>query len=98
MTINKGQIKKELIKISNDLLIKHSEPDFIEDISIMHMGDKTTFLGSLKVFDEKNLNSIKRDLEKQLRNYGSLTIRDQKVVPCCAPKHFHISFNISIDN
>lgn len=96
MTINKELIKEELIKIANDLLINYSEPDFVENISIMRMGDETTFLGSLKVFDEKNLNPIKSELEKQLKSYGKLTIRDQKVVPCCAPKHFHISFNISI--
>ena len=49
--MDKDQIKKELIDISNDILTKYSEPDVVEDISVMNMSAKTVFLGSLKVFN-----------------------------------------------
>ena len=40
----------------------------------------------------------KKDLQKELKGYGELSIRDERVVPCCAPNYIHIAFNISISN
>ena len=96
--MDKDQIKKELIDKSNNILTKYSEPDVVEDISIMNMAAKTVFLGSLRVYNEDVVKSIKNDLQKQFRDYGELSIRDEKVFPCCSPNYVHISFNISIMN
>lgn len=96
--MDKEAIKKELVDKSNNILAKHGEADTVDSISVMNMAAKTVFLGSLRVFDESNVSKIKNDLKNDLKDYGELTIRDQKVVPCCAPRHIHISFNISIAN
>ncbi|MBE6499822.1 MAG: hypothetical protein E7Z80_04670 [Methanobrevibacter thaueri] len=94
--MDKQVIKNELVDKSNNILAKYAEPDIVESISVMNMAAKTVFLGSLRVYNEDNVKNIKKDLEKQLRDYGELTIRDEKVIPCCAPRYIHISFNISI--
>jgi hypothetical protein len=94
--MDKEQIKKELLEGSNDILTKYGEYELVDGISVMNMASKTVFLGSLRVHNEDNVENIKRDLKKQFNNYGDLTIRDQKVVPCCAPNYIHISFNVSI--
>ncbi len=96
--MDKQTIKKELIDKSNDILVKYSEPDVVEDVSIMNMSAKTVFLGSLKVFNTEVIPNVLRDLEKNLKGYGQLVIRDQRVTPCCAPSYIHISFNITIKN
>ena len=96
--MDKETIKTELIDISNNLLAKYEEPDTVETISVMNMSAKTVFLGSLRVFNEDSVSKIKKDLEKEINSYGEISIRDEKVVPCCAPKYYHISFNISIPN
>ncbi|MGX8694440.1 MAG: hypothetical protein ACSW71_05995 [Methanobrevibacter sp.] len=96
--MDKDQIKKELIDKSNNILTKYSEPDVVEDISIMNMAAKTVFLGSLKVFRNDIVPNVMRDLEKELKGYGELVIRDQRVTPCCAPSYMHISFNVTIPN
>ena len=96
--MDKDQIKKELIDKSNNILTKYSEPDVVEDISIMNMAAKTVFLGSLKVFRNDIVPNVMRDLEKELKGYGELVIRDQRVTPCCAPSYIHISFNVTIPN
>ena len=89
-------IKKELIDKSNDILTKYSEPDVVEDISIMNMSSKTVFLGSLKVFNTEIVPNVINDLNKDMKGYGELIVRDQRVTPCCSPSYIHISFNVTI--
>ena len=96
--MDKDQIKTELISKSNDILTKYSEPDTVEDISIMNMSSKTVFLGSLKVFNTEIVTNVIKDLNKQLKGYGELIVRDQRVTPCCSPSYIHISFNVTILN
>ena len=96
--MDKDQIKKELLDKSNDILQKYSEPDVVEDISIMNMAAKTVFLGSLKVYNTEIVPNVMKDLNKDLKNYGQLVVRDQRVTPCCAPSYIHISFNVTISN
>ena len=96
--MDKEAIKKELIEKSNGLLTKYSEPEVVEDISVMNMSAKTVFLGSLKVYNTEIIPNIIKDLNKELKGYGQLVVRDQKVTPCCAPSYTHISFNITIIN
>ena len=96
--MDKENFKKELIDISNNILDKYSEPDAVESISVMNMSDKTVFLGSLKVFNTDYVPNILNDLNKQLKGYGELTVRDQRVTPCCSPSYIHISFNITVTN
>ena len=96
--MDKEAIKKELIDKSNDILTKYSEPDVVEDISVMNMSAKTVFLGSLKVYNTEIVPNVRKDLNKQLKGYGELIVRDQRVAPCCAPSYIHISFNITIKN
>jgi hypothetical protein len=50
------------------------------------------------VYNTEVIPNILRDLEKDLKGYGQLVIRDQKVTPCCSPSYTHISFNVSIKN
>ena len=96
--MDKEAIKKELIDKSNSILDKYSEPDTVEDISVMNMASKTIFLGSLKVFNYEIVPNVLRDLQKELKGYGELVVRDQRVTPCCSPAYIHISFNITITN
>jgi hypothetical protein len=96
--MDKETIKKELVDKSNDILSKYSEPNMVENVSVMNMAAKTVFLGSLKVYNTEVIPNILRDLEKDLKGYGQLVIRDQKVTPCCSPSYTHISFNVSIKN
>ena len=96
--MDKEQIKKELVDKSNRILEKYSEMDVVESISVMNMASKTVFLGSLKVFNYEVIPNIMRDLEKELKGYGELVVRDQRVTPCCSPSYTHISFNVTIPN
>ena len=96
--MDKDTIKKELVDGSNNILAKYSEPDIVEDLSIMNMAAKTVFLGSLKVYNTEIVPNVIKDLNKDLKGYGQLTVRDQRVAPCCAPSYIHISFNVTILN
>ena len=98
MAIDKEQIKLELINESNKILASYNEPYEVDGISVMNAQGKVTFLGSLRVFDERLVGDIKKDVESKLKKYGKLTLRDEKIVPCCSPKYTHISFNIVVDD
>ena len=96
--MDKEAIKKELVDKSNDILTKYSEPDVVEDVSVMKMSAKTVFLGSLKIYNTEIVPNVIKDLNRQLKGYGDLIVRDQRVTPCCSPSYIHISFNITITN
>lgn len=96
--MDKEHIKSELMDKSNNILAKYDEMDVVENVSVMNMAAKTVFLGSLKVYRTEVIPNIMRDLEKELKGYGQLVIRDQRVTPCCSPSYTHISFNITISN
>lgn len=98
MPMDKEQIKTDLVDISNNILAKYSEQDIVERVSVMNMAAKTVFLGSLRVYNEDVVSDMVKDLKKELKGYGELAIRDEKVVPCCGPNYTHISFNITINN
>ena len=98
MPIDKEQIKKDLIEDSNSILKDWDDPYEVDGISVMNMQGKTTFLGSLRVFDERNAPAIMREVESKLAKYGKLTVRDERIVPCCSARYTHISFNIVVDN
>ena len=98
MSIDKEQIKKDLMNESNIILKEWNEPYVVDTISIMNAQGKTTFLGSLRVFDERNTSDIMKEVESKFAKYGKLTVRDEKVVPCCSARYTHISFNIVVDN
>lgn len=95
--MDKEAIKKQLLDKSNEILAKYDEHVMVETISVMNMAAKTVFLGSLRVYNNDNVGKIKKDLEKEIKSYGEITIRDEKVVPCCSPSYIHISFNVSIN-
>ena len=95
--MDKEAIKKELIDKSNEILTKYGEKEILDSVSVMNMASKVAFLGSLKVYDTAVVPNIIRDLEKELKSYGKISIRDERIVSCCAPSYIHISFNISID-
>ncbi|MGN0177596.1 MAG: hypothetical protein ACI389_07170 [Methanobrevibacter sp.] len=95
--MDKEAIKKELVDKSNEILAKYDEQEMVDAISVMNMAAKTVFLGSLRVYNFDNVGKIKKDLEKEIKSYGKVTIRDEKVVPCCAPSYMHVSFNVSIN-
>ena len=98
MPIDKEKIKQDLIEDSNSILKEWNEPYEVDGISVMNMRGKTTFLGSLRVFDERNAPAIMREVESRLAKYGKLTVRDERIVPCCSARYTHISFNITVDN
>jgi hypothetical protein len=98
MPIDKEQIKKDLVDESNAILKEWNEPYVVDGISVMNAQGKTTFLGSLRVFDERNAQAIMKDVESKLSKYGKLTVRDERIVPCCSARYTHISFNITVDN
>ena len=95
--MDKETIKKELAEKSNIVLAKYEELEKVDTISVMNMAAKTVFLGSLRVYNKDNVGKIKQDLEKEIKSYGDITIRDEKVFPCCAPSYIHVSFNVSIN-
>ncbi|SDA72170.1 hypothetical protein [Methanobrevibacter millerae] len=98
MPIDKERIKQELLDESNDILNEWNEPYVVDGISVMNAQGKMTFLGSLRVFDERNAPSIIREVKSRLSKYGKLTVRDERIIPCCSARYTHISFNIVVDN
>ena len=94
---DKDAIKKELIEGSNIILKRYDEDDTVKSISIMNTKDKVIFLGSLRVYNERNVKNIENALENSFEDYGKITIRSSKVTTCCSMPYIHVTFHINID-
>ena len=94
---DKDAIKKELIEGSNIILKRYDENDIVKTISIMNTKDKVIFLGSLRVYNERNVKNIENALENSFEDYGKITIRSSKVTSCCSMPYIHVTFHINID-
>ena len=93
--IDISKIKEEILQICNDFLQENGEPELIEDISVMNMSSKTVFLGNLKIFNEDNLNTIIDELNSSLGPLGKLTIKHQRITPCCSLPYEQVSFQLT---
>ena len=94
---DKDVFKKELIEGSNIILKRYDENDIVKTISIMNTKDKVIFLGSLRVYNERNVRNIENALENSFEDYGKITIRSSKVTSCCSMPYIHVTFHINID-
>ncbi len=94
---DKDVFKKELIEGSNIILKRYDENDIVKTISIMNTKDKVIFLGSLRVYNERNVKNIENALENSFEDYGKITIRSSKVTSCCSMPYIHVTFHINID-
>ena len=64
---NKGIDKgiAEIEKKMDALRQKAEQPYEVDGISVMNMQGKTTFLGSLRVFDERNASDIMKEVKSK---------------------------------
>ena len=87
----------KIIKLINNLL---KEDDILhetdEKLTVLDLNDKTSYLGSVRVYDETKLPKFEKELKKRLNIYRNKSIRSQNVVSCCQVPHTSISFKIDI--
>lgn len=97
MDIPKDAIKNELRLGSNKILKKYDEPYIVEDIAVLNTNYNINFLVNLRVFNSDIVKKVEKELDETFKEYGKLKVRSQQVTPCCSPKYYHISFNVTID-
>ncbi|MCL2156882.1 MAG: hypothetical protein FWH54_02540 [Methanobrevibacter sp.] len=88
---------KEIIESMNNLL-KNDEilHETDEKLTILNLSDKKSYLGSIKVYDEKKIPKFEKDLRKLLNRFENKSLRFQNVVSCCQAPYTNISFKIDI--
>ncbi|MCL2116589.1 MAG: hypothetical protein FWH29_10270 [Methanobrevibacter sp.] len=87
--VNNDLEAKKIIEAINELL-KHDEilHETDEKLTILSLNDKTSYLGSIKVYDENKLPKFEKNLKEKLNRYENKSLRSQNVVSCCqAPLH-----------
>jgi len=87
----------ELIETINELLKKDEilhETD--KKLTVLNLSDKTSYIGSINVYDENKLPKFERELKERLNKYENKSLRSQNVVSCCQAPHTSISFKIDI--
>jgi len=95
--VNNDLEAKKIIETINQLL-KHDEilHETDEKLTILSLNDKTSYLGSIKVYDENKLPKFEKNLKEKLNRYKNKSLRSQNVVSCCQAPHTNISFKIDI--
>lgn len=96
--MDKTKIQDEICQISNNILNKYDdEPYEVDSISIINARDKIIFLGHLRVFNERNIKKILKELESELSKIGKLDISERRIIPCCSLPYNQISFHITFN-
>lgn len=62
----------------------------------MNSKDIVNFLGSLRVMVEDSVKKIISELNESFKEYENVSIRHNKVTPCCEAPYFHISFTVKV--
>jgi len=87
----------ELVETINDLLKKDEILHGTDKkLTVLNLSDKTSYLGSIRIYDEKKLSKFEKDLKESLSRYKNKSISSQFVVSCCQAPHTNISFKIDI--
>jgi hypothetical protein len=91
----KTNLKVELIARINEILDKNALQE-IDNLTMINSSKITSYLGSIKIFDENKLEIIKSDIGSLFNEYGNYSLRTEEVISCCKPPYKNISFKVDI--
>ena len=69
MPVDKEKMKQDLMDESNSILKEWNEPFVVDTISVMNSQGKITFLGSLRIFDERNASDIIKEVKSKFAKF-----------------------------
>ncbi|MBQ2637030.1 MAG: hypothetical protein IJG09_10125 [Methanobrevibacter sp.] len=91
----KAKIKEEIVTKINSVLEKNNESFRMDQINVLNKKETVKFMGNYRVYDRKNYNSISREINTFLKEYGDVDIKSKKIRDS-GMKFTAVSFNFEL--
>ena len=91
----KEKIKKEIVEKINSVLEKNGESFRLDNVNVLNKNETVKFMGNYRVYDRRNYDSVSREINSFLKNYGKVEIKSKKI-RVSGMKFTTVSFNFEL--
>ena len=93
--VEKEKIKKEIVEKINSVLEKNGESFRLDKVNVLNKNETVKFMGNYRVYDRRNYDSVSREINSFLKNYGKVEIKSKKIRDS-GMKFTTVSFNFEL--
>ena len=91
----KEKIKHDIVEKINSVLEKNGESFRLDKVNVLNTKETVKFMGNYRVYDRKNYNSVSREINTFLKQYGDVEIKSKKIRDS-GMKFTAVSFNFEL--
>lgn len=91
----KARIKAEIVDKINSVLEKNNESFRMDQVNVLNKNETVKFMGNYRVYDRNNYNSVSREINSFLKQYGDVSIKSKKIRDS-GMKFTAVSFNFEL--
>lgn len=91
----KAKIKEDIVSKVNSVLEKNNESFRMDQVNVLNKSDAVKFMGNYRIYDRKNYNSVSREINTFLKQYGDVEIKSKKIRDS-GMKFTAVSFNFEL--
>ena len=91
----KAKIKAEIVEKVNSVLEKNNESFRMDQVNVLNKNESVKFMGNYRVYDRRNYDSVSREINSFLKNYGKVEIKSKKIRDS-GMKFTTVSFNFEL--
>lgn len=91
----KQKIKAEILEKINSVLEKNGESFRLDKVNILKTKETVKFMGNYRVYDRRNYDSVSREINSFLKQYGDVDIKSKKIRDS-GMKFTTVSFNFEL--
>ena len=75
----KKKIKAAIVDKINYVMEKNGESFRLDMVNILNKQDTVKFMGNYRVYDRRNYDSVSREINSFLKQYGDVDIKSKKI-------------------
>ena len=79
----------------NSVLEKNDESFRLDNVNVLNKKESVKFMGNYRVYDRKNYDSVSREINSFLKEYGDVDIKSKKIRDS-GMKFTTVSFNFEL--
>ena len=91
----KAKIKEDIVTKVNSVLEKNNESFRMDNVNVLNKSESVKFMGNYRVYDRKNYNSVSKEINTFLKEYGDVDIKSKKIRDS-GMKFTAVSFNFEL--
>lgn len=91
----KEKIKVDIVEKINSVLEENDESFRLDRVNVLNKNDTVKFMGNYRVYDRRKYDSISREINSFLKQYGDVEIKSKKIRDS-GMKFTAVSFNFEL--